>query len=78
MYFDNATIEFYAGWNQAAWEIKENGLEWAESILENDLPDRVYNAYISGKRQAAELSQATKEVPLAAQNFFTETVLPII
>jgi len=71
MNVDYATIEFYSGWNQAAWEIKNNGLDHAQIILDTELPDRVYNAYISGKRQSAELALATKEVPLAAQVLFT-------
>jgi hypothetical protein len=70
VYFDNATIEFYAGWNQAAWEVKNQGLDHAQVILDTVLPDRVYNAYISGKRQAAELAIVTQEVPLAAQVLF--------
>lgn len=64
------TIEFMSGWNQGAWEIMTKGLDHAQFILDNDLPDRVYNAYIAGKREAAKTSIASNEVPLAAQVLF--------
>ena len=70
MYLDDSTIEFYAGWNEAAIVIKRNGIEYAQVILDTVLPDRVYDAHINGQRQAAKVALVCNEVPLAAQLLF--------
>ena len=64
------TVEFMSGWNQAVWEIEKYGLNHAQVILDRDLPDRVYNAYIAGKREAAKVSMVGNQLPMTAQELF--------
>ena len=64
------TLEFMSGWNQAVWEIEKYGLNHAQVILDRDLPDRVYNAYIAGKREAAKVSMVNNQLPMTAQELF--------
>jgi hypothetical protein len=56
-------MEWFAGWDQAVWELNQNGLDQAHTII-NYPHDAVYNAYISGKRAAAELAIQSGQMPL--------------
>jgi hypothetical protein len=63
-------VEYGSGWNQACWELARYGLAHAETILSNDLPTEVDNAYISGKREAARTAQLINDVPMRYEQLY--------
>ncbi len=63
-------LEYKAGWDKAVSDLVIHGLEYAETILETVLPERVYNAYTHGQRDAAKVCITSRQLPTTSDKMF--------
>lgn len=65
-------LEYKAGWDKTVSDLVIHGLEYAETIIKTVLPERVYNAYTHGQREAAKLCVSRGYLPITSDKMFPD------